>query len=144
MDRISVAERSRTMAQVRSKDTKPEMIVRSTLHRLGYRYVLHSRKLVGTPDLVFPARHKVIFVHGCFWHDHSCKYGQSRPKSNVEYWERKISGNASRDKRNIAILRRTGWRVMIIWECDIRKSIWLKKALRFLNDREIHKKFYVS
>lgn len=133
MDRISTAQRSRLMSRIRSRDTKPEMIVRSTLHRLGYRYVLHRRVLPGTPDLVFPSRHKVIFVHGCFWHCHSCKYGQAQSKSNVEYWKEKIARNVQRDKENISSLKKMGWGVLIVWECQIKKGDWLGNVLTFLN-----------
>lgn len=135
MDRLSVAQRSQLMSRIHSRDTKPELIVRSTLHRFGYRYVLYRRELPGTPDLVFPARHKVLFVHGCFWHGHKCKYGKARPKSNVEFWGTKIEGNIRRDKRNIVALRRQGWGVMVIWECRIKRGDWLSAVLRFLNRR---------
>lgn len=133
MDRLSASKRSWLMSRIHSQDTKPELAVRSTLHRLGYRYVLHRRELPGTPDLVFPARHKVIFVHGCFWHGHSCKYGQAQPKSNVDFWKEKITRNIERDKRTVADLRRQGWGVMVIWECRIKQKNWLSAALRFLN-----------
>ncbi|MGC0018386.1 very short patch repair endonuclease, partial [Ralstonia pseudosolanacearum] len=100
MDRLTPDRRSRLMSRIRSKDTKPEVEVRSTLHRMGYRYVLHKRGLPGTPDLVFPARRKVLFVHGCYWHGHTCKYGKAQSKSNVEFWQKKIDANRRRDHRN--------------------------------------------
>ena len=121
------------MSRIHSCDTKPEMLVRSSLHRLGYRYALHRRDLPGTPDLVFQSRGKVLFVHGCFWHGHSCKYGRTRPKSNVLFWTTKIAANMNRDKRNISKLRRLGWRVMVIWECQIKKENWIESAVRFLD-----------
>jgi DNA mismatch endonuclease (patch repair protein) len=133
MDRLSVVQRSRLMSRIRSKDTKPEMIVRTALHRLGFRYVLHRRDMPGTPDLVFPARGKVLFVNGCFWHRHSCKFGKAQPKSNVEFWDSKIAGNVRRDNLNITALRRQGWRVMVIWECRIKRGAWLDPVLKFLN-----------
>lgn len=133
MDRLTVEQRSHLMARIRSRDTKPELIVRSTLHRLGYRYTLHKRNMAGTPDLVFPRRLKVIFVNGCFWHGHSCKFGKAQPKTNTEFWGAKIAGNAKRDKRNIAILRKQGWRVMVVWECCIKKGMWLDATVRFLD-----------
>lgn len=133
MDRLTVGQRSQLMARIRSRDTTPELIVRSTLHRLGYRYVLHRRDMAGTPDLVFPWRRKIIFVNGCFWHAHSCKLGRAQPKSNTEFWGPKIAGNARRDKRNIAILRSQGWSVMVVWECRIKKGVWLNGTIKFLN-----------
>jgi DNA mismatch endonuclease (patch repair protein) len=139
MDRLTVDQRSRLMSRVRSRDTKPELIVRSTLHRLGYRYVLHCRNLAGTPDLVFPRRKKVIFVNGCFWHGHSCKFGRAQSKSNTEFWEAKIAGNAKRDKRNLAILRQQGWSVMVVWECRIKTGAWLIAAVKFL-DKPVQQK----
>ncbi len=109
------------MAAIRSKNTKPEMIVRRITHKLGYRYVLHKRKLPGHPDLVFPSRLKVIFVHGCFWHMHRCRYGRVTPASNAAFWTAKRSVNIARDARNLRTLRRLGWRVLVVWECETRK-----------------------
>ena len=109
------------MAAVKQKDTKPEMKVRSFLHRHGLRYRLHDNKLLGKPDLVFPRFHTVLFVHGCFWHGHpdeECKLGRI-PKSNVKFWKDKISGNRERDEINIDLLQKLGWRVVVIWECQI-------------------------
>lgn len=120
------------MSQVKGRDTKPELAVRSTLHKLGYRYRLHREDLPGTPDIVFPSRGKVILVNGCFWHGHNCKFGRSQPKTNVEFWSAKIEANRGRDKRNIAKLRRYGWRVMVIWECRIKKEAWVDAAVRYL------------
>lgn len=133
MDRLSVVQRSQLMSRIHGRDTKPEMVVRSALHRLGFRYALHRRDMLGTPDLVFPVRGKVLFVNGCFWHGHSCKAGTSKPKTNVQFWEKKIADNIRRDARNISALRRQGWRVMVIWECRVKKGAWLKSALNFLN-----------
>jgi DNA mismatch endonuclease (patch repair protein) len=110
------------MSQIRSKDTKPEMAVRQLTFSLGYRYRLHDRKLPGTPDLVFPGRHKVIFVNGCFWHGHGCRLAKSRPKSNSDYWNQKIDGNCERDVSNTAKLRAEGWGVLVIWECQIENA----------------------
>ena len=132
MDRLSAAQRSELMSKVRSRDTKPELIVRSALHGMGYRYSLHVRGLPGTPDMVFPSRGKVIFVSGCFWHGHGCRVGKSRPKSNVEFWKNKIETNMRRDRRVAAALRRRGWSVMTVWECRIKKGNWIEAALRFL------------
>jgi DNA mismatch endonuclease, patch repair protein len=132
MDRLTPEKRSWLMSRVRSTNTKPEMTVRSALHRLGYRYALHRRDLPGNPDLVFAARGKIIFVHGCFWHGHSCRAGRAQSKSNVAFWENKIETNVRRDRRNIAKLRRDGWGVKIVWECKIKKNNWLASTLRFL------------
>lgn len=112
------AERSRRMALIRSTDTKPELIVRKLAHSLGYRFRLHRRDLPGKPDLVFPRHNAIIFVHGCFWHGHDCPKGRRRPKSNVQYWESKITGNANRDRRSTQALLALGWSVLIVWECE--------------------------
>jgi DNA mismatch endonuclease (patch repair protein) len=120
VDRLTSQARSQLMARVRSKDTTPELLVRRLLHRLGYRYVLHDKRLPGRPDLVFPSRKKVILVHGCFWHGHSCKLG-TIPKTNSEFWREKFAANEARDQRQAAALRRAGWQVMVVWECATRK-----------------------
>ena len=120
MDTLTPEERSRVMARVRSKDTRPELAVRRLLHGLGYRYRLHRRDLPGCPDLVFPSRRKLIFVHGCFWHRHNCKLGRRTPKSRVGFWTAKFEGNRSRDRRNRAKLRRRDWAVLMVWECQLR------------------------
>lgn len=132
MDHLSESGRSQLMSRIRSRDTKPELVVRSALHRIGYRYSLHVKGLPGTPDLVFPGRGKIIFVSGCFWHGHNCKFGKSRPKSNVEFWTAKIEANMRRDRRVVGMLRRRGWRVMTVWECRIKKGNWIDPVLRFL------------
>lgn len=115
-DKLSPEGRSALMSRIRAKDTQPEMAVRRLLHALGYRYVLHDKRLPGKPDLVFPGRRKVIFVHGCFWHGHSCGRG-FRPSSNAAFWAAKIDSNRSRDRRNVRAIRAQGWRVFIVWEC---------------------------
>lgn len=112
--------RSRTMRAVKSRDTKPEMIVRRLVHALGYRYRLHRSDLPGKPDLVFGPRRKVIFVHGCFWHGHRCKRGARVPKTNTAYWVAKIDRNRARDAESAAALERQGWAVLAVWECEIR------------------------
>ncbi len=113
------------MRLVRSTDTSPEMRVRRLAHRLGYRYRLHVSKLPGRPDLVFPGRRKVIFVHGCFWHRHkNCRLARL-PKSRLDYWLPKLEGNAKRDKRHIKDLRNLGWTTLIIWECQTKDLEWL-------------------
>lgn len=120
------------MRQVKSKDTGPEMLVRRTVHGMGYRYRLHRKDLPGTPDIVFPRRKKVIFVHGCFWHGHTCKRGNRLPKTNQEYWKPKIEGNKQRDKKNEESLRNMGWDVMTIWECEVKEETLADRISTFL------------
>jgi len=120
MDTFTPVERSAVMRRVRGKDTQPEMAVRSMVHRLGFRYALHRRDLPGNPDLVFPARDRVIFVHGCFWHGHSCRAGRNRPSSNTAYWTAKLDRNRARDAAHRRNLRKLGWRILIVWECELK------------------------
>jgi DNA mismatch endonuclease (patch repair protein) len=120
MDILARAERSARMALIRSVDSKFELRVRSALHRRGYRYRKHDRRLPGKPDLVFVSRRKVIFLHGCFWHGHRCRLGRM-PKSRSQYWVPKISGNRLRDGRNLKALRALGWSVLTVWECELDK-----------------------
>lgn len=116
-------KRSEIMSRVKSKNTGPEMIVRSRLHKLGYRFVLNRKNLPGSPDVVLPKYKCAIFVHGCFWHQHpKCKKA-AIPKDNRDFWSRKLAENKARDKRNIKLLRREGWNVIIIWECNIKKDV---------------------
>jgi len=112
-------QRARIMRAVKSVDTGPEMIVRRMLHKLGYRFRLHRKDLPGKPDLVFASRKAVIFVHGCFWHGHNCKRGARTPKTNAPYWTDKIRRNVKRDAQTIANLKAAGWRVLVIWECEL-------------------------
>ena len=112
-------QRSRTMRAVRSRDTEPEMVVRRLLHRRGYRYRLHRKDLPGTPDIVFGPRRKVIFVHGCFWHGHSCPRGSRLPATNTEYWSAKIRRNVLRHSQQVKQLRHSGWAVLVVWECEL-------------------------
>jgi DNA mismatch endonuclease (patch repair protein) len=119
------------MSKIKARNTKPEMLVRRLLHRAGYRYRLHGRNLPGNPDLVFRARRKVIFVHGCFWHQHEaaeCRDGR-RPKSNTDYWGPKLTRNVERDRRALDELMKTGWNVLTIWECEIADTSTLAKLL---------------
>ena len=122
------------MARIRGKDTKPEFIVRRALHAIGYRYRLHVRSIPGTPDLVFPARRKAIFIHGCFWHAHDCRHGIRRPRSNVEYWNAKAIANRERDARKEQQLRAEGWDVATIWECETKAKDqpWLHRIVEWL------------
>lgn len=120
MDRVSKAVRSRIMASVRTHNTGAERVVRSLVHRMGYRYSLVRSDLPGKPDLVFVSRRKVLFVNGCFWHGHSCRYGRL-PKSRIDYWRTKIEANRVRDRRQVNELRKAGWGVMIVWQCQLKK-----------------------
>ena len=121
-DVVSRAERSRIMAAVKSKDTTPEMLVRRLAHSLGFRYRLHVRSLPGTPDLVFRRLRKIINVNGCFWHRHCCRSGRAMPKSHRSYWEAKLSANQKRDIAVRRKLRQLGWKVLVIWECQITRK----------------------
>jgi DNA mismatch endonuclease (patch repair protein) len=128
-DTLSTEERSRLMSRIRGKDTKPELVVRRLLHAMGYRFRLHRRDLPGRPDIVLPRHGVCIFVHGCFWHLHpNCKDARI-PKTKRAWWQEKLEGNASRDKCHAATLRRIGWRVLTIWECQTDKQEPLKKRL---------------
>lgn len=118
MDRLTPEARSANMKAVRRKDTVPELSVRRALHAAGYRYRLHMKNLPGSPDIVFPARRKVIFVHGCFWHGHDCRAGRA-PKSRQKYWLPKITRNRERDTEVIESLRAAGWDVMVVWQCQL-------------------------
>ena len=130
--RSQVLNRGENMRRIRSRDTKPEITVRRTLHRMGYRYRLHRANLPGKPDLVFPSRRKVIFVHGCFWHSHACKLAHV-PASNTQYWGPKLEGNRRRDAAHAAALRKLGWKCLVIWECEVRDTAKLRvRAGRFL------------
>ena len=129
MDTITKSERSALMARIRSKDTSPELVVRSLLHRCGYRFRLHRKDLPGRPDIVLPKYHKIILVQGCFWHGHRCQLA-SKPKSNTSYWSTKIQMNRVRDTRNMEALAAQGWNVLELWECDIRRATGLEQVLR--------------
>ena len=120
VDNLTPEERSRLMSRVRGKDTKPEMKVRRIAHKLGYRFRLHRRDLPGSPDLVFPSRKKVIFVHGCYWHRHACKKATT-PKTNVDFWQKKFDDNVMRDNKNLRDLAELGWDTMVVWQCEAEK-----------------------
>jgi DNA mismatch endonuclease (patch repair protein) len=137
MDNLTRPERSRQMASVRNQNTKPELAVRRALFAMGYRYRIHYKKLPGSPDIAFPSRRKVIFVHGCFWHRHSdaeCRLTRT-PKSRKDFWESKFSSNVERDKANFLALEKLGWEALVVWECEIRHMEHLRNMLRgFLSD----------
>ena len=138
MDTLSPLQRSELMSRIRGKDTAPEWIVRRAVHGLGYRYRLHVKALPGTPDLVFSSRRKVIFVSGCFWHAHSCGH-RSVPKTRSEYWVARLSRNQRRDRRVRRALRRRGWSVLTVWECQLRDTAKLQaRLLRFLDPPAMH------
>ncbi len=120
MDILTAAERSERMSRIRSKDTKPEMLVRRILHGMGYRFRLHRRDLPGVPDLVFPSRKMVVFVHGCFWHAHQDCIVANRPRSRRPYWDEKFRRNKERDGANEKTLKRAGWKIFIVWECETK------------------------
>jgi len=118
------------MRAVKSKNTRPEMTVRRFLHAAGLRYRLHDRRLPGVPDLVFPSRRVALFVHGCFWHQHSGCLAADRPRSSVDYWTRKLDGNVARDRRHRADLEAAGWNVLVIWECEINDNATLERLVK--------------
>lgn len=122
-------ERRRTMRAVKSNDTTAELAVRRIVHKLGYRYRLHRKDLPGKPDMVFPSRRKVIFVHGCFWHQHQGCRRSRRPKSNQSYWLPKLRRNSERDARVQAELADIGWKVFVVWECEVKNTQLLKERL---------------
>ncbi len=121
-DVLTKEQRHKNMSSIKGKNTKPEMLVRSLAHRLGYRFRLHRRDLPGKPDLVFATRRKVIFVHGCFWHMHDCRYGKVKPSTNAEFWETKRLSNVARDQKNIQALQHDRWQTLIIWECQTKNA----------------------
>ena len=135
MDNLTPARRSINMSRIRSRNTSPEIIVRRLVHAMGYRFRLCSKLLPGKPDLVFPSRRKVIFVHGCFWHSHArCKIAHL-PKSNVDYWMPKLRRTKQRDAEHVRRLKKLGWQVLVLWECQLRNVSSLQQRLkRFLGD----------
>jgi DNA mismatch endonuclease, patch repair protein len=125
-------QRSRNMAAIRGRDTKPERMVRSLLHQLGYRFRLHRRDLPGSPDIVLPRHHTVVFVHGCFWHRHAgCRF-TTTPRTRSDFWEEKFRQNMERDARQQAALRAAGWSVVVVWECELREIEALTARMRMI------------
>lgn len=139
VDRLTPRQRSENMRKIKSKGTKPELLVRRLVHKLGYRFRLHAADLPGKPDLVFRARKKVIFVHGCFWHAHpskSCKI-RRQPKTNKGYWSPKLLLNQQRDASQVQALRKSGWSVLVLWECDLRNEKRIeKRTVKFLGCKQ--------
>lgn len=134
-DTLSPSERSLRMSLVRSANTGPEMAVRRIVHGMGYRYRLHCQDLPGKPDLVFRPRRSVIFVHGCFWHRHEGCALARLPKSRVEFWTDKLEANRERDARSVAALKKAGWRVCVVWECELKNKEKLAQRLRRFLDK---------
>lgn len=130
MDSVSAEKRSWVMAQVKGRDTRPEKLVRSLLHRMGYRFRLQRKDLPGKPDIVLPKFHTAIFVHGCYWHRHDCPSGNRLPKSRLDFWLPKLEGNKERDIKKQALLRELGWNILIIWECMLRDEAALQEHIR--------------
>jgi DNA mismatch endonuclease (patch repair protein) len=135
-DNMSSTHRRRTMARVKGRDTGPEIVVRRIAHRLGFRFRLYCRDLPGCPDLVFRRLQRVIFVHGCFWHSHSCKKGCSRPVNNAAQWQAKLEANVVRDRAALRQLRADGWHILVLWECQLKNLPRLTMRIsRFLQSR---------
>lgn len=138
MDTLTPKQRSERMARVRSKNMRPELLVRKLVFGLGYRYRLHARDLPGCPDLVFRPRRKVIFVHGCFWHRHpnpNCALARL-PKSRLDFWKPKLDGNRERDERNNKALQREGWKVLTVWECQLQNVGRVENRIRRFLDAQ--------
>lgn len=129
VDTLTPDQRSRNMALIRSVDTRPELVVRRIAHAAGLRFRLHRRDLPGSPDLVFPKRGFVVFVHGCFWHRHAGCFRTTMPKTRTAFWAAKFDRNVARDRRDARRLRRAGWRVLVIWECQCRKPETIRSKL---------------
>lgn len=139
MDRLSKERRAWNMSRIRAKDTSPEKTVRSFLHQLGYRFRLHRRDLPGQPDIVLPRFRAVVFVHGCYWHRHKrCKYAYT-PKTRIEFWQRKFDENVERDRLTLKSLRKQGWRILVVWECQIADGTAVaQRLIRFLQSFDDH------
>jgi len=136
MDNLSPAQRKKTMKRVKSKDTSPELAVRRLLYGMGYRYRINFAALPGKPDVVFIGRRKVVLVHVCFWHGHTCKAGCKSPKTNPDYWSQKLANNKLRDAKSLELLAANGWRVLIVWECQAKDKAALHSLLHaFMEDQ---------
>ena len=119
-DNLTPEQRHRNMSGIRSRDTKPEIVVRSTIHKLGFRFRLHYKRLPGKPDIVLPIHRKIVLVHGCFWHMHICNRGKVVPKTNESYWNAKRQRNVERDNLNITAYGEAGWQTLVVWECETK------------------------
>ena len=129
-DVLTRKQRKYCMSRIRGKDTAPEIAVRRLVHRLGYRFRLHKQELPGCPDVVLPRHKKVIFVHGCFWHMHKCRYGKVIPQTRKKFWQTKRQANVARDRKNIKELEKLGWKVLVLWECQIRNTPKLSNRIK--------------
>jgi DNA mismatch endonuclease (patch repair protein) len=127
-------QRSATMRAVKSKNTTPELTVRSLLHRLGFRFRLHRKDIPGNPDIAFVGRRKVIFIHGCFWHGHDCVRGARVPINNRDYWTVKIARNKARDAKHLIALEASGWRALTLWECELHEKNLQERIVGFLDN----------
>lgn len=133
-DRLTPAQRSYAMSRVGPRDTEPELVVRRALHAMGYRFRLHRADLPGKPDIVLPRHKKVVFVHGCFWHGHRGCPRAVRPATNTEFWDRKLDANMARDAANLRDLRKSGWKVLVVWGCEVASPTKLARRLaRFMS-----------
>ncbi|WP_258035440.1 MULTISPECIES: very short patch repair endonuclease [Ralstonia] len=130
-------ERTENMRRVRSADTRPEMVVRSTLHRLGYRFRLHDKRLPGSPDIVFRSRKIAIFVHGCFWHRHPGCSRATTPRTNTEFWQCKFNKNIARDTEVCTKLHALGWTTYVVWECELKSGSWIDPIVAALGPRAL-------
>ncbi|TAK11269.1 MAG: DNA mismatch endonuclease Vsr [Anaerolineae bacterium] len=128
-DVLTPEQRKLNMSRIKSKNTRPEILVRSMIHSMGYRYSLHSRRLPGKPDLVLTRHKKIILVNGCFWHMHKCRYGKVKPITRADFWEQKRLGNVQRDRANLAELKKLGWHVLVVWECWTKDPVKLRTRL---------------
>lgn len=138
-DSLTPQHRSWNMSRIRGKNTKPEMTVRRMIHGAGYRYRLHDKRLPGKPDLVFAGRRKVIFVHGCFWHSHSCRVGERAPQQNAEFWAAKRARTFERDAGQLERLREAGWQPLVVWECELKDhEALLERLSAFLSEPSGH------
>lgn len=129
MDTVSKQKRSEIMSKVKRKNTKPEILIRKALFAKGFRYRVNVKALPGTPDIVLKKYRTIILVHGCFWHGHDCKYGKI-PATNTEFWKEKQERNKERDKRTIEELETSGWRVFVVWECEVKNKIFYEQTLK--------------
>lgn len=138
MDIVSPEKRSRMMAGIKGKNTRPEMVVRKMVHGMGFRYRLHRKDLQGSPDLVFPRLRKVIFVHGCFWHRHpGCRFAYT-PKSNIQFWLKKLEANSRRDAQALKTLEALGWEILVVWECEVSNLPSLSRKLNSFLASNLH------
>jgi DNA mismatch endonuclease (patch repair protein) len=138
VDKLSPERRSANMSKIRAKDTLPEIMVRRLVHAMGYRYRLHRKDLPGRPDMAFGPAKKVIFVHGCFWHQHAeCRNGRM-PRSRPDYWQPKLRRNLERDAARMCVLTKAGWQVLVIWECELKDKGLIERTIRDFLDRGAH------